>query len=141
MLVPYNRKNHSVYNPFQDFDDLERAFFSDRSLGELKTDIKDTGDSYTLEADLPGFKKEDIHVDVKDNTLSITAERHSEFEQKEKKNSFLRCERSFGSYSRSFDLSGVKADEIKAKYENGVLKLTMPKKDKSLPEARHLEIE
>ena len=50
MLVPYNRKNHSVYNPFQDFDDLERAFFSDRSLGELKTDIKDTGDSYTLEA-------------------------------------------------------------------------------------------
>ena len=141
MLVPYNRKNHSVYNPFQDFDDLERAFFSDRSLGELKTDIKDTGDSYTLEADLPGFKKEDIHVDVKDNTLSITAERHSEFEQKEKKNSFLRCERSFGSYSRSFDLSGVKADEIKAKYENGVLKLTMPKKENTLPEARHLEIE
>ena len=71
MLVPYNRKNHSVYNPFQDFDDLERAFFSDRSLGELKTDIKDTGDSYTLEADLPGFKKEDIHVDVKDNTPSV----------------------------------------------------------------------
>ena len=141
MLVPYNRKNHSVYNPFQDFDDLERAFFSDRSLGELKTDIKDTGDSYTLEADLPGFKKEDIHVDVKDNTLSITAERHSEFEQKEKKNSFLRCERSFGSYSRSFDLSGVKAAEIKAKYENGVLKLTMPKKENTLPEARHLEIE
>ena len=141
MLVPYSRKNHSVYNPFQDFDDLERAFFSDRSLGELKTDIKDTGDSYTLEADLPGFKKEDIHVDVKDNTLSITAERHSEFEQKEKKNSFLRCERSFGSYSRSFDLSGVKADEIKAKYENGVLKLTMPKKENTLPEARHLEIE
>ena len=100
MLVPYSRKNHSVYNPFQDFDDLEKAFFSDRSLGELKTDIKDLGESYALEADLPGFKKEDIHVDVKDNTLSITAERHSEFEQKEKKNSYLRCERSFGSYSR-----------------------------------------
>ena len=43
MLVPYSRKNHSVYNPFQDFDDLEKAFFSDRSLGELKTDIKDVG--------------------------------------------------------------------------------------------------
>ena len=97
MLVPYSRKNHSVYNPFQDFDDLEKAFFSDRSLGELKTDIKDLGESYALEADLPGFKKEDIHVDVKDNTLSITAERHSEFEQKDKKNSYLRCERSFGS--------------------------------------------
>lgn len=119
MLVPYNRKNHSVYNPFQDFDDLERAFFSDRSLGELKTDIKDTGDSYTLEADLPGFKKEDIHVDVKDNTLSITAERHSEFEQKEKKNSFLRCERSFGSYSRSFDISGIRLREHQGGYRSG----------------------
>ena len=50
MLVPYSRKNHSVYNPFQDFDDLEKAFFSDRSLGELKTDIKDLGESYALEA-------------------------------------------------------------------------------------------
>ena len=140
MLVPYSRKNHSVYNPFQDFDDLEKAFFSDRSLGELKTDIKDLGESYALEADLPGFKKEDIHVDVKDNTLSITAERHSEFEQKEKKNSYLRCERSFGSYSRQFDLSGVDADHMKATYDNGVLKLEMPKK--ALPDsARHIEIE
>lgn len=140
MLVPYSRKNHSVYNPFQDFDDLEKAFFSDRSLGELKTDIKDLGESYALEADLPGFKKEDIHVDVKDNTLSITAERHSEFEQKEKKNSYLRCERSFGSYSRQFDLSSVDADHMKATYDNGVLKLEMPKK--ALPDsARHIEIE
>lgn len=140
MLVPYSRKNHSVYNPFQDFDDLEKAFFSDRSLGELKTDIKDLGESYALEADLPGFKKEDIHVDVKDNTLSITAERHSEFEQKDKKNSYLRCERSFGSYSRQFDLSSVDVDHMKATYDNGVLKLEMPKK--ALPDsARHIEIE
>ena len=51
MLVPYSRKNHSVYNPFHDFDDLEKAFFSDRSLGELKTDIKDLGESYALEAE------------------------------------------------------------------------------------------
>ena len=141
MLVPYNRKNHSVYNPFQDFDDLERAFFSDRSLGELKTDIKDTGDSYTLEADLPGFKKEDIHVDVKDNTLSITAERHSEFEQKEKKNSFLRCERSFGSYSRSFDISGVEAGEISASFADGVLKLRLPKRKEDTSSTRRIAIE
>ena len=141
MLVPYSRKNHSVYNPFQDFDDLEKAFFSDRSLGELKTDIKDLGESYALEADLPGFKKEDIHVDVKDNTLSITAERHSEFEQKEKKNSFLRCERSFGSYSRSFDISGIDCANIKAGYKDGVLTLTLPKQKKEEPTGRRLEIE
>ena len=136
MLVPYSRKNHSVYNPFQDFDDLEKAFFSDRSLGELKTDIKDLG-----EADLPGFKKEDIHVDVKDNTLSITAERHSEFEQKDKKNSYLRCERSFGSYSRSFDVSGIDCANIKAAYKDGVLTLTLPKQKKEEPTGRRLEIE
>ena len=137
----YSRKNHSVYNPFQDFDDLEKVFFSDRSLGELKTDIKDLGESYALEADLPGFKKEDIHVDVKDNTLSITAERHSEFEQKDKKNSYLRCERSFGSYSRSFDVSGIDCANIKAAYKDGVLTLTLPKQKKEEPTGRRLEIE
>ena len=122
MLVPYSRKNHSVYNPFQDFDDLEKAFFSDRSLGELKTDIKDLGESYALEADLPGFKKEDIHVDVKDN-------------------SYLRCERSFGSYSRSFDVSGIDCANIKAAYKDGVLTLTLPKQKKEEPTGRRLEIE
>ena len=141
MLVPYSRKNHSVYNPFQDFDDLEKAFFSDRSLGELKTDIKELGESYALEADLPGFKKEDIHVDVKDNTLSITAERHSEFEQKDKKNSYLRCERSFGSYSRSFDVSGIRAEGITASYDSGVLTLKLPKKTVEVSSSRQISID
>ena len=143
MLVPYARKNHNVsnFNPFHDFDELERAFFSDNALGEFKTDIQEDGDSFVLEADLPGFKKEDIHVDVKDNTLSITAERHSEFEQKEKKNSFLRCERSFGSYSRSFDISGIDCANIKAAYKDGVLTLTLPKQKKEEPTGRRLEIE
>ena len=143
MLVPYARKNHTVsnFNPFHDFDELERAFFSDNALSEFKTDIQEDGDNFVLEADLPGFKKEDIHVDVKDNTLSITAERHSEFEQKEKKNSFLRCERSFGSYSRSFDISGIDCANIKAGYKDGVLTLTLPKQKKEEPTGRRLEIE
>ena len=143
MLVPYARKNHTVsnFNPFHDFDELERAFFSDNALSEFKTDIQEDGDSFVLEADLPGFKKEDIHVDVKDNTLSITAERHSEFEQKEKKNSFLRCERSFGSYSRSFDISGIDAKAIKAAYSDGVLRVTLPKQKEVPASSRRLEIE
>ena len=143
MLVPYARKNHAVsnFNPFHDFDELERAFFSDNVLGEFKTDIQEDGDSFVLEADLPGFKKEDIHVDVKDNTLSITAERHSEFEKKDKKNSYLRFERSFGSYSRSFDVSGIDCANIKASYKDGVLLLTLPKQKKEEPTGRRLEIE
>ena len=82
MLVPYARKNHNVsnFNPFHDFDELERAFFSDNALGEFKADIQEDGDNFVLEADLPGFKKEDIHVDVADDRLTVSAERHSNFE-------------------------------------------------------------
>ena len=143
------RNNHhsvNTYNPFREMEDLERSFFGDpffesRDLAEFKTDVTDEGDHYLLEADLPGFDKKDIHLDINGDTLTVRAERHSEHEEKDKKGKYVRCERSYGSYSRDFDLSGVKADEIKAKYENGVLKLTMPKKTEALPESRHLEIE
>ena len=146
-LRPYSRKNNSLYNPFKEMDELENSFFGSpfgffsNAIDEFKTDIKDEGDHYELIADLPGFDKKDIKLDISDDTLTVSAQRHSEHEEKDKKNKYVRCERSYGSYSRSFDLSGVKADEIKAKYENGVLKLTMPKKENALPEARHLEIE
>ena len=122
MLVPYARKNHTVsnFNPFHDFDELERAFFSDNALSEFKTDIQEDGDNFVLEADLPGFKKEDIHVDVADDRLTVTAERHSNFEDKDKKNKYVRCERSYGTYARSFDISGIDAAGIKAAYADGV---------------------
>lgn len=147
-MRPYSRKNNSLYNPFREMDDFERKFFSNPfgffdsvALDEFKTDIKDEGDRYELEADLPGFDKKDIKLDISGDVLTVSAERHSEHEEKDKKGKYVRCERSYGSYSRSFDLSGVKADEIKAKYENGVLKLTLPKKTQALPETKHLEIE
>ncbi len=143
MLVPYARKNHSVstFNPFHDFDDLERAFFSDNALSEFKTDIQENGDSFLLEADLPGFKKEDIHVDVDDGRLTISAERHSNYEDKDKKGNFLRCERSYGSYARSFDISGIDAAQIKAAYNDGVLRVTLPKQTQVPASTRRLEIE
>ena len=144
-LRPYSRKNNSLYNPFREMDEFEKQFFGNpfgfAGIDEFKTDIKDEGDHYELEADLPGFEKKDIHLDVKNDILTVSAERHSEHEEKDKKGKYVRYERSYGSYSREFDLSGVKADGIKAKYENGVLKLILPKKDEKLSEARHLEIE
>ena len=143
MLVPYARKNHSVstFNPFHDFDDLERAFFSDNALSEFKTDIQENGDSFLLEADLPGFKKEDIHVDVDDGRLTISAERHSNYEDKDKKGNFLRCERSYGSYARSFDTTGIDTAKISAAYKDGVLRLTLPKQTQVPASTRRLEIE
>lgn len=143
MLVPYARKNHTVsnFNPFHDFDELERAFFSDNALSEFKTDIQEDGDNFVLEADLPGFKKEDIHVDVADDRLTVTAERHSNFEDKDKKNKYVRCERSYGTYARSFDISGIDAKAIKAAYSDGVLRVTLPKQKEVLASSRRLEIE
>ena len=101
------RNNLSAYNPFREMDAFERNFFNDpfgswfdhSALASFKTDIKDNGDSYTLEADLPGFDKKDIHLDVNGDTLTIHAERKAEQEEKDDKNNYVRCERSFGSYS------------------------------------------
>ena len=116
-LRPYRNNNHmTTYDPFRDMEALERAFFGNRDflgdVGTFKTDIQDKGDHYLLEADLPGMKKEDIAIDIDGDNLTIKAERRNEHEEKDK--SYVRCERSYGSYARSFDISGIKAEGIKA---------------------------
>ena len=143
MLVPYTRaiRDLVAYDPFRTLGELERAFFSGRAPAEFRTDIRDEGDHFLLEADLPGFNKEDIHVDISQDTLTISAERHSQHEDKEKKGSYIRCERSYGSYERSFSLDGVDTDAIKASFTNGVLTLTMPKRIEPKVVGRRLEIE
>lgn len=73
------------------------------------------------------------------NTLTIRAERRSKVKDEDKENKVIRMERSYGAYSRSFDISGINADKIKAKYDNGVLRLTLPKVEQA--KGRHLEIE
>jgi HSP20 family protein len=149
-----NRKNNNhnnmlaYYNPFREMDELEKRFFGDPfgyfkndALADFKTDLKDEGDSFVLEADLPGFDKKDIHLDLDGDTLTISAERHSQREEKDNAGKYLCCERSYGSFSRQFDVSGIQTDAIKAKYENGVLTLDLPKEQKVLPAGRRLEIE
>ncbi|MBE5038493.1 Hsp20/alpha crystallin family protein [Subdoligranulum sp. DSM 109015] len=129
------------YNPFRDFEDINRAFFGDNSLAEFKTDIRDVGDGFVLEADLPGFKKEDIKLSLNGDTLTIKAERHSDFEDQDKKSGYLRCERSYGSYSRSFDVTGVDVSQISASYNDGVLRIRLPKQAPKQPDARTIVIE
>lgn len=150
-MFELTKRNNSCahpYNPFRDFEDLERGFFgypfgfvNDKPFGGLKTDITDEGDHYLLEADLPGFDKKDINIDINGDTLTISAQRRSRHEEKDEKDKIIRSERSYGSCTRQFDISEVNAEAIKAKYENGVLQLELPKKENTLPQARHLEIE
>ena len=124
-LTPYERRHQrALFNPFRDMDNFEKSFWGDMAAADFKTDIKDTGKEYVLEADLPGFKKEDIHVDIEDGYLTISAERNSESEKKDDKGNFVRRERSYGSFSRSFDVSSVKTDDITGEYKDGVLTLT-----------------
>ena len=148
-LKPYERKNNvSSYNPFRDMEAFERSFFSNpfgvfggNMLSEFKTDITDNGNEYVLEADLPGFKKEDIKLDINGDVLTVQAERHSEHEDKDKKDKYIRCELSYGLYSRQFDVSEIDTENIKAKYEDGVLKLTLPKKAEVASSPKRVEIE
>ena len=141
-MMPFTR-NHGVdlYHPFRDLEDLERSFFSNSGVTAFRTDIRDTGDAYVLEADLPGMKKEDIHIDIDGDRLSISAERSAVKEEKDENGGYIRCERSYGSFSRSFDISGIRGEEISAAYEDGVLKLTLPKQTKTVPASRRLEIQ
>jgi len=143
-LIPFtHRKNTSVYDPFSIFDDFERDFWGDRrypSSAVLKTDVRDLGNAYELIADLPGYKKEDIKIDLDNDCLTITATRHSEAEKKDEKNNYLRVERHYGSCSRSFDVTGIDTDKISAAYENGVLTLNLPKLDQKVETSRSIEI-
>ena len=150
-LTPYDHnRSHALrtYDPFREMEEMERAFFGRpfgghnfSGLTEFKTDIQDKGDSYLLEADLPGFKKEDIHIDLDGETMTISAERHSQHEEKDNQGNYLRCERSYGSYQRSFDISGIEESGLTAEYSDGVLKLTMPKKQQTVSGARRIEIQ
>ncbi len=141
-LTPYRKHNEAtMYNPFRELEDFERSIFAPDTLASFRTDIEDEGDKLVLSADLPGFDKKDIHIDVDNDQLVIHAERHSNYEKQEKKNGYLRCERSYGSYSRSFSLDGIDADKISASYNNGVLTLNLPKQAPAKAAARRLEIE
>ena len=136
-LTPFGRRNHDL------FRDFENNFFGDHcmSANSFCTDIKDKGDKYVLEADLPGFDKEDIKVDIHDHYLTISAEHNECTDEKDKDGNYIRRERSYGSFSRSFQITDVKTDAIEASYKHGVLKLVMPKKDAVAPTSRRLEIQ
>lgn len=136
-MMPFAK---SMMTPFYDIDRMTRNFFGDTPIRAFRTDVKDNGDHYTLEAELPGFDREDIQIDIEGDQLTIQAQHRTENDQKDDKGNYLRRERYYGTYSRSFDISQITADQITAAYENGVLKLELPKKTVVTPTARRLEI-
>jgi HSP20 family protein len=109
------------------------------SLWRPKVDIKETEKDFLIHADLPGIKKEDIHMEVKDGVLSISGERKQE--KKTDTDKFHRVERSYGKFTRSFAVpSGVSEEQIAAKFDNGVLEVSIPKPVKKVPETKKITI-
>ena len=140
-LIPFDRHGRSVsaFDPFRMFDEFDRRFFENvPTVSAFRTDVIDTGDAFKLECELPGFQKEDIKIDVENDCLTISAERKAD--SKEEKNNYVKRERYYGSFSRSFDVSGINVDGIEAAYTDGVLNLTLPKKAAEIPASRRLEI-
>ncbi len=123
------------------FDRVFHDFFGNgfNQFDNFSTDVIDKGDSYLLEAELPGFQKEDIKIDLDKDTLTITAA-HNE-EKREEKDNYVRQERRYNSYCRSFHIPGIKKENISAEYNNGVLGITLPKEQAVIEEVKRIEIQ
>ena len=107
----------------------------------MKTDVRETENSYELDVDLPGFKKDEIQVDLKDGYLTIQAAKGLDKDEEDKKGKYIRQERYVGARSRSFYVGDVEPQDISAKYEDGILKLSMPKHvKKELPRSTTIAI-
>jgi HSP20 family molecular chaperone IbpA len=123
-------------NLFDDFfDDFARparsaARYSSPTASVMKTDIREHENGFELDIDLPGYKKEDVKAQLKDGYLTISAESKQDNDEKDEKGKFIRRERYYGTCSRSFYVGEALTEEdIKAKFEDGILKISVPKKE------------
>ncbi len=137
------------------FDDLFRDDFgmfptwSDRNplygkhaKNMMKTDVRETEDTYELDIDLPGFKKDELNLDLKNGYLTIQATKGLDKDEKDKNGKYIRQERYAGSMSRSFYVGEVPMEAVKARYEDGILRISLPKQEKkALPKPTTIAIE
>lgn len=137
-LVPYNRRNRGLvdrgFGDFRDFYNMVDDFFNDSwspkrfARDTFKIDVQENDKEYLIEAELPGVDKEEVNIDMNEGRLSISVQREENIDE-EKKN-YVHKERRFSSMSRSLYLDDAKSTGIKAKLEDGVLNINVPKENK-----------
>ncbi len=140
MLVP-DMFRRNVFDDFFDFPSMPRQ---QQAISVMKTDVREHENGYELDVDLPGIKKENVKVKLEDGYLTISASTAQNNDEKDKKGNYIRRERFSGSYSRSFYVGEeVKETDIKAKFDNGVLQLSIPKPEAlpKQPESKYIAIE
>ena len=131
--------------PFDsDFFGKKNPLYGKHAKNLMKTDVRETESSYEVDIDLPGFKKDEIKAQLENGYLTVSAAKGLDKDEKDQKGKYTRQERYAGAMSRSFYIGEeVSQDEIRAKYENGILRLTIPKKDAkpAVEEKKHIAIE
>ena len=136
------------FDDFPFFDDrdlrkVDKKLYGRRAGNLMKTDIQEMKDGYKMEVDLPGFKKDEITVELDDGYLTISAAKGLDQDEKEKESGrYIRRERYAGACSRSFYVGDIQPEQISAKYEDGILKISLPKQEKrELPKQSTIAIE
>lgn len=138
----------SLFDRFFD-DSLEKEFFGihnplygKHAKNLMKTDVKDVNDHYEVAVDLPGFQKDEVNVELENGYLTISAAKGLDKDQKDDEGHYIRQERYSGSCSRSFYVGDIQPEDVHAKYEDGILKLTLPKADqKAIEHQNHIAIQ
>ena len=128
---------------FPEIPDVDKTLYGKHAKNMMKTDVKEKDNGYEVAIDLPGFKKDELHLELNDGYLTISAEKGLDKDEKDKNDKYIRRERYAGSMSRSFYVGeNMKEEDIHAKYENGILTLDVPKEQKkAVPEKRYIAIE
>lgn len=134
-LIPFRNNLSLTDNTFEDFYKTMENFFKDQwglekasMMGSFKLDVQEKEHEYVVEAELPGYKKEEIFVDLNNEMLTISAKKEEKTDKEEK--NYVHRERKVESVKRSLFLDGSKAEGVKAKLDNGVLSITIPKEKK-----------
>ncbi|MBQ2466151.1 MAG: Hsp20/alpha crystallin family protein [Lachnospiraceae bacterium] len=128
----------------RDFDDMEKKLYGRKASRVMKTDVREKDDAYEVIVDLPGFKKEDIEVELENGYLTINATKGLDKEENDKKGKLIRQERYSGSMTRSFYVGDrVQKEDVSASYKHGVLTLSVPKQEtyKEVPQRNLIAIE
>ncbi len=124
---------------FPSFPNVDKALYGKHAKNLMKTDVKDTENGYEVDMDLPGFKKDEIQIELKDGVLTVSAAKGLDKDEKDKKGNYIRRERFAGSMSRSFYVGKhVREEDVHPKYENGILSFSIPKEDKVIEEKKHM---
>ena len=125
------------------FPEVEKALYGKHASHEMKTDVRETDSGYEVDIDLPGFKKDEINIQLDNGYLSISAAKGLDKDEQDKEGKYIRKERYAGSMSRSFYVgNAITQDDIKAKYESGILRLSVTKKAaEEIESAKRIAIE